>query len=255
MVLDARPYPFEIMPERCALIVIDMQRDFMEPGGFGAMLGNDGRPCLLRRSPSGRRLPRLLQQRSRAAGMLAHSHARRPSGGPYPDLSPAQARARALRNRHRRCGSDGPPSSSAANPRTRHHSGAVSHRPGEPVIDKPGKGAFHATDLHAILENRGISATAGLWSDHRSVVSTTVREANDRGYGAWSSRIVARSYFPSFHDAALADDIVAQGGIFRWVGIRRPADRGAREGLYPRIDNHTERAMTASQRVSSQSYG
>jgi biuret amidohydrolase len=88
--------------------------------------------------------------------------------------------------------------------------------PGEPVIDKPGKGAFFATDLHAILRNRGITQLVVTGVTTEVCVNTTVREANDRGYDCLVVADCCASYFPEFHEAGL-QMIKAQGGIFGWV--------------------------------------
>jgi nicotinamidase-related amidase len=88
--------------------------------------------------------------------------------------------------------------------------------PGEPVIDKPGKGAFFATDLHAILQNRGIAQLVVTGVTTEVCVNTTVREANDRGYDCLVVAECCGSYFPEFHDMGLKM-IAAQGGIFGWV--------------------------------------
>jgi len=89
--------------------------------------------------------------------------------------------------------------------------------PGEPVVDKPGKGAFYATDLAAILHSRGVRQLVVCGVTTEVCVSTTVREANDRGYDCLVLEDCVGSYFPAFHAAALAM-ISAQGGIFGWVG-------------------------------------
>src|SRR5471032_184874 len=88
--------------------------------------------------------------------------------------------------------------------------------PGEPVIDKPGKGAFHATDLDAILKNLGITQLIVCGVTTEVCVNTTVREANDRGYDCLVVSYCCGSYFPEFHDMGLRM-IAAQGGIFGWV--------------------------------------
>jgi nicotinamidase-related amidase len=87
---------------------------------------------------------------------------------------------------------------------------------GEPIIDKPGKGAFFATDLHAILQNRGIADLIVCGVTTEVCVHTTVREANDRGYRCIVPADCCGSYFPEFHEVALRM-IKAQGGIFGWV--------------------------------------
>jgi nicotinamidase-related amidase len=94
--------------------------------------------------------------------------------------------------------------------------------PGEPVIDKPGKGAFHATDLDAILKNRGITQLLVCGVTTEVCVNTTVREANDRGYDCLVLEDCTASYFPDFHAMALRM-IAAQGGIFGWVGQSQAA--------------------------------
>ena len=88
--------------------------------------------------------------------------------------------------------------------------------PGEPVIDKPGKGAFHATDLHSILQHRGISQLVVTGVTTEVCVNTTVREANDRGYDCLVPEDCVGSYFPEFQEMGLKM-IKAQGGIFGWV--------------------------------------
>jgi biuret amidohydrolase len=92
--------------------------------------------------------------------------------------------------------------------------------PGEPVIDKPGKGAFYATDLHAILENRGVRQLVVCGVTTEVCVNTSVREANDRGYDCLVLEDCVASYFPEFQKAALAM-VKAQGGIFGWVSDSR----------------------------------
>jgi nicotinamidase-related amidase len=87
---------------------------------------------------------------------------------------------------------------------------------GEPVVDKPGKGAFYATDLHAILQNREIETLIVCGVTTEVCVHTTVREANDRGYRCIVPGDCCGSYFPEFHEVALRM-IKAQGGIFGWV--------------------------------------
>jgi nicotinamidase-related amidase len=88
--------------------------------------------------------------------------------------------------------------------------------PGEPVIDKPGKGAFYATDLGAILQHRGIDTLLVCGVTTEVCVHTTVREANDRGYRCLVVSDCCGSYFPEFHEVGLRM-IAAQGGIFGWV--------------------------------------
>jgi len=196
------------MPGRCALLVIDMQRDFLEPGGFGAILGND--VSLLRRTiePAG-----ALLTAARAAGMLV-IHTREGHRADLSDLWPAKrARGRLATG----IGDSGPMGRILVRGEPGHDIiPELYPLPGEPVIDKPGKGAFYATDLDAILGNRGISQLLVCGVTTEVCVSTTVREANDRGYDCLVVEDCCASYFPAFHQAAL-EMIVAQGGIFGWV--------------------------------------
>ena len=87
---------------------------------------------------------------------------------------------------------------------------------GEPVIDKPGKGAFYQTDLHLILQNHGIKTLIVCGVTTEVCVTTTVREANDRGYECIIPEDCVGSYFPEFQKYAL-EMIKAQGAIFGWI--------------------------------------
>ena len=205
----AEPYPFVFEPGRCALVVIDMQRDFLEPGGFGAMLGND--VSLLAPSVAANR--RLLAA-WRAAGLQV-IHTREGHRPDLADLPPAKH----VRGRgESRIGDQGPMGRILVRGEPGHDIVAeLAPLAGEPVVDKPGKGAFHATDLHAILQARGIAQLVVTGVTTEVCVSTTVREANDRGYDCLVVADCCGSYFPEFHDAALRM-ISAQGGIFGWVG-------------------------------------
>jgi biuret amidohydrolase len=87
---------------------------------------------------------------------------------------------------------------------------------GEPVIDKPGKGAFYQTDLELMLKNREIDTLLVCGVTTEVCVNTTVREANDRGFRCIVLSDCCASYFPDFHRMGL-EMIKAQGGIFGWV--------------------------------------
>ena len=87
---------------------------------------------------------------------------------------------------------------------------------GEPVVDKPGKGAFYQTDLDVILRNRGVETLLVCGVTTEVCVHTTVREANDRGLRCAVLGDCCGSYFPEFHRVGL-EMIKAQGGIFGWV--------------------------------------
>ena len=93
---------------------------------------------------------------------------------------------------------------------------ALAPVPGEIVIDKPGKGSFHATDLGQILSDRGIKTLIVCGVTLEVCVHTTVREANDRGYECVVLSDCVASYFPEFQRVGL-EMIKAQGAIFGWV--------------------------------------
>jgi len=207
--VTAQPYPFELLPRACALLIIDMQRDFLEPGGFGEALGND--VSQLRRAIEPNR--RLLSA-WREAGLLV-MHTRE---GHRPDLSDLPP-AKKVRGRGAvTIGDPGPMGRILVRGEPGHDIiPELYPRAGEPVIDKPGKGAFYATDLHAMLQHRGIHQLVVTGVTTEVCVNTTVREANDRGFDCLVLEDCVGSYFPAFQAAGLAM-IKAQGGIFGWVG-------------------------------------
>jgi len=206
--VDAQPYEFELAPRTCALTVIDMQRDFVDPGGFGEALGND--VSLLRRAVAP---TRKVLDAARARDLLV-VHTRE---GHRADLSDLP-RAKKLRGRLKTgIGDPGPLGRSLLRGERGHHIiDELKPAPGEPVVDKPGKGAFHATDLDSLLRNRGVEQLVVCGVTTEVCVSSTVREANDRGYDCLVLEDCVASYFPEFQVAALAM-IRAQGGIFGWV--------------------------------------
>jgi len=207
--IAAEPYPFAFAPQHTALLIIDMQRDFLEPGGFGEMLGND--VSQLRRAVEPNR--RLLTA-WRAAGLRV-IHTRE---GHRPDLSDLPP-AKKIRGRGKiRIGDAGPMGRILVRGEPGHDIiPELYPAPGEPVIDKPGKGAFFATDLDAILRNTGIARLVVTGVTTEVCVNTTVREANDRGFDCFVPADCTGSYFPEFHAMGLAM-IKAQGGIFGWIG-------------------------------------
>jgi nicotinamidase-related amidase len=206
--IKADPYAFELDPGRAALLIIDMQRDFLEPGGFGAMLGND--VSLLRRTIEPNR--RLLEA-WRAAGLLA-LHTRE---GHRPDLADLPLAKKLRGHSAIRIGDKGPMGRILVRGEAGHDIiPELYPAAGEPVIDKPGKGAFFATDLHAILQNLCVRQLVVTGVTTEVCVNTTVREANDRGYECLVIEDCCGSYFPEFHLMGLKM-IRAQGGIFGWV--------------------------------------
>ncbi|OIJ68655.1 isochorismatase [Streptomyces mangrovisoli] len=191
-----------------ALVVIDMQRDFLEPGGFGETLGND--VSLLRRviAPL-----RAVLAASRAAGVPV-IHTRE---GHLPDLSDCPP-AKLLRGApSKRIGDPGPMGRILV--RGEYGQDIIDElapTPGELVFDKPGKGAFHATGFGDALAALGVSRLVVTGVTTEVCVHTTVREANDRGYDCLVLEDCTGSYFPEFHRTALRM-ISAQGGIFGWT--------------------------------------
>jgi nicotinamidase-related amidase len=210
--IDAEPYEFEFDPRTTAVIMIDFQRDFVEPGGFGEALGND--VSLLRRAiPAAARVLKA----ARAASLFV-VHTREGHRPDLADCPPAKKRRGRLRTG---IGDPGPMGRILVRGESGHDIvKELAPDAGEPVVDKPGKGAFYATDLHTILANRGIRQLVVCGVTTEVCVNTTVREANDRGYDCVLLEDCVASYFPEFHAAALAM-IKAQGGIVGWVSDSR----------------------------------
>ena len=206
--LEAEPAPIAIDIARAALIIIDMQRDFLEPGGFGEALGNDVSRLAAAVAPC-----RKVLDAARSAGMLV-IHTRE---GHRPDLSDAP-RAKLERGApSMRIGAPGPMGRILIRGEPGHEIVPELYpAAGEPVIDKPGKGAFYQTDLELMLKNREIDTLFVCGVTTEVCVNTTVREANDRGFRCIVLSDCCASYFPEFHAAGLAM-IKAQGGIFGWV--------------------------------------
>jgi biuret amidohydrolase len=210
--VSAEPYEFEFDVTTTALVMIDFQRDFVDPGGFGEALGND--VSLLRRAvPAAEQVLKA----ARAAGMLV-VHTRE---GHRPDLADCPPAKKARGRLKAGIGDPGPMGRILVRGEYGHDIvKELAPVAGEPVIDKPGKGAFYATDLHAILENRHMAQLVVCGVTTEVCVNTTVREANDRGYDCLVLEDCVASYFPEFHAAALAM-VKAQGGIFGWVSDSR----------------------------------
>ena len=207
-IIDAKPFAFEFDPETLALIVIDMQRDFAEPGGFGESLGND--------------VSRITAIVPTVAKLIAGFRA---VGLPVihtmechrPDLSDCPPAKRNRGNPSLRIGDEGPmgrvlivgePGTAILD--------EVAPLPGELVIEKPGKGAFYATNLGIELEILGITQLVFAGVTTEVCVQTTMREANDRGFECLLAEDATESYFPEFKAAALAM-IRAQGAIVGWT--------------------------------------
>jgi nicotinamidase-related amidase len=206
--VEAEPYAFEFVPETCALLIIDMQRDFLEPGGFGEMLGND--IAQLRRTIEPNRIL-LAAWRAHGWQVLHTREGHRPDLGCLPPAKKIRGRSPTT------IGDPGPMGRILVRGEAGHEIiPELRPLPTEAVIDKPGKGAFYATDLHAIMMNRGIKQLIVTGVTTEVCVNTTVREANDRGYDCLVPEDCVGSYFPEMHDAGLKM-IKEQGGIFGWV--------------------------------------
>lgn len=206
--VSAQPGEFGFDPAHTALVLIDMQRDFLEPGGFGESLGNDVGKLAKVVPP----LKKLLDT-ARAVGLTV-IHTRE---GHRPDLSDAPPAKIERGAPSQRIGDPGPMGRILVRGETgQDFIPALYPAPGEPVIDKPGKGAFYATDFGAILKHRGIDTLIVTGVTTEVCVHTTVREANDRGYRCLVAGDCCGSYFDEFHAVGL-QMIAAQGGIFGWV--------------------------------------
>jgi biuret amidohydrolase len=204
----AEPAPVTVDLDRTALIIIDMQRDFLEPGGFGETLGNDVSLLKAAVGPC-----RAVLEAARKHDILV-IHTRE---GHRPDLSDAP-RAKVERGvPSLRIGAPGPMGRILIRGEPGHDIIPELYPiHGEPIIDKPGKGAFYQTDLELMLKNRGIDTLLVCGVTTEVCVNTTVREANDRGFRCIVISDCCASYFPEFHDYGLKM-IKAQGGIFGWV--------------------------------------
>src|SRR5690242_10752991 len=182
-----------------------MQRDFLEPGGFGAALGNDVARLRSAVAPC-----RAMLDAARAHGLLV-IHTRE---GHRPDLSDAPRLKVERGDPALRIGAPGPMGRILVRGEPGHDIiPELYPKAGEPVIDKPGKGAFYQTDLELMLKNRGIETLLVCGVTTEVCVNTTVREANDRGFRCIVLSDCCASYFPEFHDMGLKM-IKAQGGIF-----------------------------------------
>jgi nicotinamidase-related amidase len=204
----AKPFAFPLQRNAVALVVIDMQRDFAEPGGFGASLGNDV-SRITRIVPD---VKRLIEGFRKAGLSVIHTMECH-----RPDLSDLPAAKRNRGNPTLRIGDEGPMGRIliAGEPGTAILP-ELAPIDGEIVIEKPGKGAFYATELGDILKDNGIRQLVFAGVTTEVCVQTTMREANDRGYECLLAEEATESYFPEFKEAAIAM-IRAQGAIVGWT--------------------------------------
>jgi nicotinamidase-related amidase len=211
--IEAEPDPIAVDLSRTALVIIDMQRDFLEHGGFGETLGNDVTRLHAAVGPC-----RAVLDAARRAGLLI-VHTRE---GHLPDLSDAPPAKVERGAPSLRIGAPGPMGRILIRGEPGHDIIADLYPvDGEVVIDKPGKGAFYNTALDQLLRERRIENLLVCGVTTEVCVNTTVREANDRGYRCVVISDCCASYFPEFHEMGLAM-IKAQGGIFGWVAASQP---------------------------------
>lgn len=205
---QAQPFPYDFALQSTALVLIDMQRDFIEPGGFGETLGNDV-SLLEAIVPSTKRV---LQSWRAACGLVVHTREAH-----QPDLSDCPPAKLNRGSPTLRIGDEGP----MGRILVRGEPGnqiidALAPIAGEWVIDKPGKGMFYATGLHEKLQARGITHLLFGGVTTEVCVQTSMREANDRGYDGLLLEDCTESYFPAFKAAAI-EMIRAQGAIVGWT--------------------------------------
>jgi biuret amidohydrolase len=207
MDIAATPFPFPFAPDHAALVIIDMQRDFVEPGGFGASLGNDVSLLHGAIEPIAQLLaawrargwPIVHTRESHKADLSDCPPAKRLRGAPSLRIGDAGPMGRLLIR--------GEPGTAIIP--------ALAPEVGELVIDKPGKGMFWSTGLHEMLHAQGVTQLVFTGVTTEVCVQTSMREANDRGYDCLLIEDATESYFPEFKAATLAM-IAAQGAIVGW---------------------------------------
>ncbi|WOD40615.1 isochorismatase family cysteine hydrolase [Nodosilinea sp. E11] len=209
MPIPAQPYPYPLPATGLALLIIDMQRDFIEPGGFGDALGND--VSLLRAIiPQVKALQEAFRHYNLPIFQTVEGH--------LPDLSDCPPSKRDRGSSSLKIGDRGPmgrilvlgePGNGIIP--------ELAPLPGEVIIPKPGKGAFYATELEAHLKAQGITHLIITGVTTEVCVQTTMREANDRGYECLLVEDATESYFPAFKQATL-EMVRAQDGIIGWTG-------------------------------------
>jgi len=221
-VFFAEPYNLDFDFDTTALVMIDMQRDFVESGGFGEMLGNEVsllRSCI---EPC-----KKLLNAAREMGLFV-IHTRE---GHRPDLSDLPPSKKERGHLKTGIGDVGPMGRILVRGEAGHDIiPELAPLPGEPVVDKPGKGAFYDTDLLGILRNNNIKTLVVCGVTTEVCVQTTVREANDRGFNALVPEDCTASYFPEFKRVSL-EMIKAQGGIFGWVSDSEKVIQGLKKAV------------------------
>ncbi|MGF1570349.1 MAG: cysteine hydrolase family protein [Nodosilinea sp.] len=217
-VISAQPYDFSLPDAtNTALLIIDMQRDFLEPGGFGDALGND----VARLQAIVPTLQRL-QQTFRSLGLPIFQTVE----GHRPDLADCPPSKRLRGKSDLKIGDAGPmgrilvlgePGNGIIP--------ELAPRPDEAVIAKPGKGAFYNTNLEFLLKTTNVTHLLITGVTTEVCVQTTMREANDRGYECLLVEDATESYFPEFKQATL-EMVRAQGGIVGWTATAEQVIQG-----------------------------
>jgi nicotinamidase-related amidase len=205
--VEANPYPYPLPENKPCLIIIDMQRDFMEPGGFGESWGNDVSLVRTIIEP----LQKLLATCRELGIPVVHTREAH-----SPDLSDCPAAKINRGNSALKIGDTGPMgrilvSDSAGNEIIPE----LAPIDGELELIKPGKGAFYNTSIEQHLVQLGCTHLIMTGVTTEVCVQTTMREANDRGYECLLVEDCTESYFPEFKRATI-DMMTAQGGIVGW---------------------------------------
>ena len=208
--IDAKPFPFSFKRSSLGLVIVDMQRDFIEPGGFGASLGNDVSrlgaivPTVARLLAGFRRLnlPIIHTRECHKPDLSDLPNAKRNRGGAGLKIGDLGPMGRLLV-------ADQPGASIIPE---------LAPLSDEIVLDKPAKGAFCRTDFEKILNSKGLQHLIFAGVTTEVCVQTTMREANDRGYECLLATDATESYFPAFKEAAI-NMITAQGAIVGWATI------------------------------------
>lgn len=195
---------FDVDPATTALVAIDLQRDFLDPGGLIASLGDDisGMRAIIPNAVA-------LIDAARAA-RLTVIHTRE---GYAPDLSDMHA----LKRDRGVAGREGPLGRFLIRGEAGHaHIAECLPLPDETIVDKPGFGSFYRTDLEEMLRARGIEALILFGVTTQCCVASTMREAVDRGFRCLTVEDACAATTPALHDAAISQ-IYGESNLFGWV--------------------------------------
>ena len=209
--IPAHPYDYEIPNlQQVALVIIDMQRDFLEAGGFGEALGNDVSQ-LQSIIPNVQSLLTTFRALQLPIFQTVEGH--------KPDLSDCPPSKQKRGNSELKIGDQGPMGRILI--LGEEGNGIIPELqplPEEIIISKPGKGAFYNTELESYLQTQKITHLLITGVTTEVCVQTTMREANDRGYECLLVEDATASYFPEFKQATI-EMVRAQGGIVGWTGM------------------------------------